>query len=319
MRITLGIAVKEGPTFQTWLDRLEQHARVIAAGQETLSFLQDGEFLRKARIFVEDGGYVAELQVPQRNSQIPLLPQHKRPRRAANLREEEPEVDQELVKNIISSLETSQEASRKLADLANTVSAEDFPAAVESLERELEVDSAPILKDIATRKEHLKAEFVGQGEFSFPAPPAVRKTVVAEKPDALYLRPSISRASLDLAATVKRANVDEESPPHGTPADQRTQDHFHVERSYEFRFDAGTPAQRAVISAAWALGLDLGLLARHATSTCTLKAAPAEVDEVLAWSRLIRQVVDAMLAAASDPYRRPAAAPDADERQSHGS
>jgi hypothetical protein len=317
MRISLGIGVDEGPTFQTWMDRLEQHAKALAAGQEALSFLQDDDRLRKARVLVEDGSYIAEVEVPQRDRQIPLLPPGRRPRRAANLREEEPAVDQELVRGIISSLEASQEASQKFADLANSVPAEDLPIAVKSLERELAVDSAPVLRDIAMRKEPLKFELVGQGEFAFPAPPAVRKTVVSEKSVALYLRPSISKANLDLPATVKQKSAEGEPPPEGPPADQRTLDCFNVERSYEFRFDGGTPAQRALISAAWALGLDLGVLARYATSTSTLKAAPAEVDEVLAWSRLTQQVVDAMVAAASDPYRRPApSARDADGRQS---
>lgn len=317
MRISLGIGVDEGPTFQTWMDRLEQHAKALAAGQEALSFLQDDERLRKARVFVEDGSYVAEIEVPQRNRQIPLLPPSRRPRRAANLREEVPEVDQELVKGIISSLETSQEASQRLADLASRVPVEELPAAVKGLERELAVDGGPVLKDIATRKEPLKFELVGQGEFAFPAPPAVRKTVVSEKPVALYLKPSASKANLDLPAAVKQKIAEGEAPPESPSADQWTVNGFSVDRSYEFRFDGATPAQRALISASWALELDLGVLARYATSTSTMKAAPAEVDEVLAWSRLTQQVVEAMLAAASNPFRRPTpSAPDVDARQS---
>jgi hypothetical protein len=59
-----------------------------------------------------------------------------------------------------------------------------------------------------------------------------------------------------------------------------------------------------VLVAAWALGCDVGLVARYATSTSTTKAAPAEVDEALGWSRLVQQVVEAMLAAEATPYRQ---------------
>jgi len=268
-----------------------------------MDFLRDHERMLDLPIEIEDGHFVVDVPLPRSNQQLTMLPSKPRARRGASLRDEVAPLDQQLLDEIVSGLQTSADVQQEVAELSSTLPAADLPTAIRRLEDSTGVDTAALRKDIAQRREPLRVELPDQTEFVFPVPPAVRKTVVAESPVALYVKPSGQREAVDVRATVMRKFFIQDRRLHVDPVERTPGDRFELERNYEFRFSGAEPAQSAVILAAWALGYDFGVLARFATSTSTLKAAPAEVDEVIGWARLARAVADAVMATEESPYR----------------
>jgi hypothetical protein len=303
MRVHLGLGTAAKPTLRQLHERLRDRIGLISASEGVLSFLRDHERLLDLPIEVDDGQFIVDVPLPRRGQQLVLVPSRPRSPRGASLREEAEPVDQQLVGEVVSALQASAEAAQAVAELSSTLPAADLAGAIRHLEASTGVDAGALRRDIAKRRDTLRVELPNQTDFLFPVPPAVRKTVVAESPVALFLQPPACRHAIDLVATVLRKLCIYEAPVHPDPGERRPADRFELERSYEFRLVGFTPAQHAVIAAAWALGYDVGVLARYATSTSTLKAAPAEVDEVIGWTQLVRAVAASILDAAASPYR----------------
>ncbi len=304
MQVNLGVGVRAKPSLRELQQKLRLAIKPLAAGGGPLSFLEDCTDLLDFRIAVEDGLYVVDVPIPRENQQITTTAPTRRARRGARLREELSPLDRQLLDDIALTLNAILSAREGVIQVSSSTCASDLQDAHRELQESTKVRLAAIRKDVATRNEPLIVRLPDQREFGFRIPPAVRRTVVAESPAVLYVQASAQGESVDLHGPVAY----KASPPDASTSrdelEEQQADGFEVGRQYDFRFSSLTPAQRAVLVAAWALGCDVGLVARYATSTTTTKAAPAEVDEVLGWSRLVHQVVEALLAAVATPYRQ---------------
>jgi hypothetical protein len=305
MRVHLGVGVAAKPTLRDLQQRVRGALDGLAAGKGPLSFLEDFGGLLDLPIDVEEGLYVVDIEIPKTNQQPTLLPVRPRQPRGARLGEQPSDLDQQLVDEIATRLQVVADVEQQLIELTSTSSAAALPEETRRLQDSIEVDLAALRKSISTRDEPLIVRLPDQREFGFPPPPPLRRTVVAEAPTAIYVQPRKRRESVDLSGPIVHKVFAHDGCNRTDTAVGRSDDLFELHRSYSFRFAGVTPGQHAVIVAAWALGCDVGLVARYATSTSTVRPAPAEVDEVLSWARLVQRVAEGVLAAASTPYSVP--------------
>lgn len=304
MQVNLGIGVKAKPSFRELQQKLRLAIQPLAAGGGPLSFLEDCTGLLDFRLAIEDGLYVVDVPIPRENQQITTTTPARRGRRGARLREEPSELDLQLLEDIALTLNAISDTRDRVIELSSSTCATELQDSHRELQESTKIKLAAIRKDVATRTEPLVVRLPNQREFGFRVPPAVRRTVVAETPAVLYVQASAQGESVDLHGPVAYKAPAPDASVADDVSEGQQSDGFKVGRQYGFRFSGLTSAQRAVLVAAWALGCDVGLVARFAASTTTTKAAPAEVDEVLAWSRLVHQVIEALLAAVATPYRR---------------
>lgn len=302
--VQLGLKVSSRPTIRQLRDRVRERLSVIAAGQTSLQFLEDEEGVLDLPLLVKDDQIHVSVKVPSTGNQVPLIPR-KPVRRGARLRREDDPIDQKLVDEIGAAVTASAEAERHFAELANTTSAAQLQDAVQDFERKTGIRTANLREHILAGAEPFMVDVAGQHCINFSVPSSIRKTSVEKEQVALYIKPSGAKTNVDFSGRVRKKLAIHRTPQPEGQDERLPADRFELDRSYLLRFIDVQPAQHAVLAAAWALELPMGLIARYAVSCSTLRAAPAEVDEVISWRALVQTVCDAIAVAAETPIRRP--------------
>ena len=302
--VQLGLTVSSRPTIRQLRDRARERLRVVAAGQTALQFLEDAEGVLDLPLLIEDDQIHVSVKIPSTGNQLPLVPR-KPVRRGARLRREDDPIDQKLVDEIVAAVTASAEAERHFAELANTIGPAQLQDAVQDFERKTGVRTAALREHILAGAEPFVVDVSGQHCIDFFLPSTIRKTSVSEEQVALYIKPNGGKTNVDFSGRVRKKLAIHAAPPPESQEERLPSDRFELERSYPLRFIDLQPAQHAVLAAAWALALPLGVIARFAVSCATLNPAPAEVDEVISWRALVQTVGAAIAAAGETPIRCP--------------
>lgn len=280
LKIQLGISVDSMPTFGDLLDRAKRQVSLVAAGQESLSFVKNESFILGTRLDVKDGNF-------ELNASIPVKTQtdffgHKadgRRGRGPGLCRQDDE-EQMAVDEAVAAVENSSRILDRVAKAMSTSA--NLSAELMNIEKKEGVDTQPARSFIYRKQaefmvalEDEKIPFKSHAVRAAVADPGsfnVDISIVESRSDSVLVRGYINALHGDVGSSNVRAGG-----------------------IHEFRFVRLEGWQKAVLEAARWLNLPIHVVAVRAISTCTLNNLPAEVHQVHNWAELLGSTLVALL------------------------
>lgn len=280
----LGISPEAKPTLRALMDRIRRCNQVTSAGQVDMQFLLEEDAALDARLDLVDREYVAIQKVPPKPRQADMcIPRRRRG------------IDHALLLDCESSHEQVQATTEAAATSAlgllqtgyaiNSNAAEDLPAALEAIEKALEISTDPACRFLQDRQRGFEVRVDEADPVAFLAP-QVRGQVATGYSVRLTIVPEPTGPTAEVRAMVVARDLVAGQCTAQVPADV-----FRLESSRAFRFGELTAWQQVVLAAARALSLEIEVVARHVISTGSLAARAAQVDAVVNWDALLLAVV----------------------------
>lgn len=278
LTIQLGISVKSMPTFEELFKRAKSQFSLVAAGSESLAYLNNATSILSARLDVNNGNFELTTQIPVR-PQADLFGHANQARRQRGL-DRNDFAEQLATDETIAAVEKSSNLLDRVAYAMNNLA--NLKEFLQNIERREGVFTRPARRYIQSKQADFLVE-VEDESITFNAHP-VRGAVA--HPDSFNINITLSNIrdhNLLSRGLITYINNDSDTSI------------VKLGSTNEFRFTHLEDWQRSIIEAARWLNIPIQIVAVKTISTCTLNNLPIEVQEVVNWDELMVATIEAFL------------------------
>lgn len=276
--IPLGLSVASMPTFSDLIERARRQVSLVACGQESLTYLENKDFILRTRLDIKNGQFELNAKIPVK-AQADMFGHASQSRRHQGF-DRNDNAEQKAVDETIDAVKNSSNLLDRVAHAMNNIS--NLKEALQDIERREGVVTRPARRHIQSKQPNFLVE-VEDVSIRFNAHD-VRVAVAHPDPFNIYITLSDARDhNLLTRGLITCINNDSgaSSVTLGGVA--------------EFRFVGLDGWRKLIIEAARWLNIPLRIVALKSISTCTLNSLPIEIQEVENWDELMMATIEALL------------------------